>query len=134
MKVVRVLARCSSIARLTRLRGLNIVLWRTCPFHKKDLLLIHTPILAGRSRRCRYACRCGPIRVKRVLIVMFLTARLLSLDSISLHKAPVGSMLAPSMLMARALEVFVHRGLAETTINDVDVAGMALVAWARLCD
>lgn len=121
--------------RLARLRRLNVVLWRTCPLHEKDLaLLIHAPILAGRSRRCRYACCCGPIRVKSVLIVMFLTARLLSLDSISLHKAPIGSMLAPSMRMARTLEVFVHRDLAETPVNDVDVTGTALVAWARLCD
>lgn len=135
MNVVNVLARAMSLKLLVWLLWLDIVLRGPSSLDKDNFILLsNASILAGRSCCRSNTCRRGPIRIESVLIILLLIARRVKLDSIYMRYVPILTILAFALVEAVDLFVALNGRLAEATINNIDVAHPALMAWTRLCE
>jgi hypothetical protein len=111
------------------------MLWWPSSLQQQNLVFLgHASILACcPCGRC-YAGKSGPIRVKSILVVLFLAAGMLGVGAVPLAHTSVGFMLPSLLMLAVALLVSVNRGLAEAAVYDVDVAAVTLMTRASVSD
>ena len=123
-----------SLTLLIWLLWLNIVLRGASSLDKYNFILLsNASILAGRSCCRSNTCGRGPIRVESVLIILLLIALRVKLDSIYLRYIPILTILAIALVEAVYLLVALNGRLAEATINYINVAHSALMAWTWIC-